>query len=84
MAISMQFSLYPLRQERLSPAIEEALATLKNQGLVVKTGTMSSVAWGQEDQVFAALREAFAKSAERGQVVWVLTLSNTCPLPAAA
>lgn len=84
MAISMQVSLYPLRQERLSPAIEEALSVLKNRGLVVKTGTMSSVAWGEEDQVFAALKEAFARSVERGEVVWIVTLSNACPFPEAA
>lgn len=81
MVISVQFSLYPLRQERLSPAIEEAVSVLKDHGLRVQMGSMSSVAWGDEDQVFAALKEAFAKSAEGGQVVWVLTLSNACPLP---
>jgi uncharacterized protein YqgV (UPF0045/DUF77 family) len=83
MAMSMQFSLYPLRQERLGPAIEEALTILKDRGLVVKTAEMSSVAWGEEGQVFGALKEAFMKSAEKGQVVWILTLSNACPLPGA-
>jgi len=83
MAISMQFSLYPLRQDRLGPTIEEALTVLRKQGLLVKTGEMSSVTWGGEEQVFAALKEAFAKSAERGPVVWVITLSNACPLPGA-
>jgi uncharacterized protein YqgV (UPF0045/DUF77 family) len=84
MSISMQFSVYPLRQEKLSPAIEEALSVLKNRGLMVQTGTMSSVAWGEEDQIFAALKQAFARSAQTGQVVWVLTLSNACPLSEAA
>ncbi|MDH7499251.1 MAG: YkoF family thiamine/hydroxymethylpyrimidine-binding protein [candidate division NC10 bacterium] len=84
MALSMQFSLYPLRQDRLGPTIEEALAVLRNQGLVVETGEMSSVTWGPEDQMFAALKEAFLKSAERGPVVWVITLSNACPVPETA
>jgi len=84
MAISMQFSLYPLRQDRLGAAIEEALNVLKDRGLVVKTGEMSSVTWGEEDQVFAALKEAFAKSRKRGPVVWVITLTNACPAPEAA
>jgi len=84
MAISMQFSLYPLRQERLGPAIEDALTILRNQGLVVKTGEMSSVSWGEEDRVFAGLKKAFAKSAERGQVVWIITLTNACPVPESA
>ena len=81
MAISVQFSVYPLRQERLGPAIEKALSVIRSHGLMVQIGPMSSVAWGDEDQVFKALKEAFAKSAEGGQVVWVLTLSNACPLP---
>ena len=81
MAISVQFSVYPLRQERLSLAIEEAVSVLKDHGLTVQMGPMSSVVLGEEEQVFSALKEAFAKSAEGGQVVWVLTLSNACPLP---
>ena len=81
MAVSVQFSVYPLRQERLSLAIEEAVSVLKDHGLTVQMGPMSSVALGEEEQVFSALKEAFAKSAEGGQVVWVLTLSNACPLP---
>ncbi len=83
MAISAQFSLYPLRQERLSPAIEEAVSALKDHGLTVQTGIMSSLVLGEEDQVFSALQEAFRRSAEKGQVVWVLTLSNACPVPGA-
>ena len=83
MAISAQFSLYPLRQERLSPAIEEVLAVMKDHGLPVQLGPMSSLVLGEEDQVFSALQEAFRRSAEKGQVVWVLTLSNACPVPGA-
>jgi len=81
MAISAQFSLYPLRQERLSPAIEEVLAVMKDHGLPVQLGPMSSLVLGEEDQIFSALQEAFRRSAEKGQVVWVLTLSNACPMP---
>ena len=83
MAISAQFSLYPLRQERLSPAIEEVLAVMKDHGLPVQLGPMSSLVLGEEDQIFSALQEAFRRSAEKGQVVWVLTLSNACPVPGA-
>jgi len=84
MAMSMQFSLYPLRQERLTPGIEEALAVVRDHGLEVSMGPMSSFTWGLEEQVFTALKEAFVKSAEKGEVVWVLTLSNACPLPETA
>jgi uncharacterized protein YqgV (UPF0045/DUF77 family) len=84
MPISIQFSLYPLRQRRLTPAIEEALFVMKDHGLQVQLGPMSSLVWGEEDQAFAALKDAFGKSAEKGEVVWVLTLSNACPLPQTA
>ena len=41
---------------------------------------MSTTTWGVTDEVFAALREAFARAAESGQVVMVITLSNACPV----
>jgi|YelNatPaOPRAMG01_1025707.scaffolds.fasta_scaffold512096_2 uncharacterized protein YqgV (UPF0045/DUF77 family) len=81
MAMSAQFSLYPLRQSELGPAIEEALAVLKERGLKVERGPMSSMVWGEDELVFSALQEAFMKSARRGAVVWILTLSNACPIP---
>jgi len=31
--------------------------------------------------VFAALQEAFRRTAEQGQVVMVVTFSNACPVP---
>lgn len=82
--ISAQVSLYPLRQQRLGPAIEEAVATFRRHELEVWEGAMSSVVAGELDAVFAALRDAFAGAAASGEVVMVLTVSNGCPVPGPA
>jgi hypothetical protein len=40
---------------------------------------MSTLATGEADMVFAVPRDAFARVAETGDVVMVVTLSNACP-----
>lgn len=79
--ISAQVSLYPLRQESLSPAIDEALEVFRAYGLDVEPGSMSTVITGNDSAVFAALQEALHRAAEQGQVVMTVTLSNACPVP---
>ena len=79
--ISAQVSLYPLRQESLSPAIDEALEVFRDYGLDVEPGSMSTVITGNDSAVFAALQEALHRAAEQGQVVMTVTLSNACPVP---
>ena len=79
--IAAQVSLYPLRQETLSPAIEEALDVFQAHGLHVEPGAMSSLITGDDAVLFAALQEAFVRVAGQGQVVMVATFSNACPLP---
>lgn len=78
-AISAQVSLYPLRQQDISPSIDEALEEFRHRGLEVQPGTMSTLVVGEEEPVFSALREAFHKASRRGQVVMAVTLSNACP-----
>jgi len=79
--IAAQFSLYPLRQASLSPAIDQALQVFEEYGLSVEPGAMSTLITGDDAAVFAALQEAFRRAAEHGQVVMVATLSNACPVP---
>jgi uncharacterized protein YqgV (UPF0045/DUF77 family) len=79
--IAAQVSLYPLRQESLSPAIDKAVEVFEAHGLEVEAGAMSSVITGDDAAVFAALQEAFRWAAEHGHVVMVATFSNACPLP---
>jgi uncharacterized protein YqgV (UPF0045/DUF77 family) len=79
--ISAQVSLYPLRQESLSPAIDEALEVFRAYGLDVELGSMSTVITGDDAAVFAALQEALHRAAEQGHVVMTATFSNACPVP---
>ena len=80
MPVAVQVSLYPLRQTELSPAIDKALAIFWESGLEVTPGPMSTIIAGDDDAVFAALRDAF-RSAADGEVVMVVTISNACPVP---
>ena len=80
MFVSAQISLYPLREARLSPIIDQALDTLKERGLTVSPGAMSSLVSGDDEVLFAALREVFQKSSSEGDIVMVVTLSNACPV----
>ena len=80
MFVSAQISLYPLREARLSPIIDQALDTLKERGLTVSPGAMSRFVSGDDEVLFAALREVFQKSSSEGDIVMVVTLSNACPV----
>jgi uncharacterized protein YqgV (UPF0045/DUF77 family) len=81
MKIAAQVSLYPLRQTSIGPPIREAARVLRERGLEMRVGEMSTLVWGEEPAVFAALQEAFHQAAERGDTVMVVTLSNACPSP---
>jgi uncharacterized protein YqgV (UPF0045/DUF77 family) len=76
-----QVSLYPLRQASLGPAIRQAARALRQHGLKVRVGEMSTLVWGEEHALFAALEEAFHQAAEVGDTVLTVTLSNACPSP---
>jgi uncharacterized protein YqgV (UPF0045/DUF77 family) len=78
MEVSCQFSLYPLGVEHLGPGIAAALSALRERGLTVEAGPMSSLVSGPVDAVFAGLAEAFA--AVEGRLVLVATVSNACPV----
>jgi uncharacterized protein YqgV (UPF0045/DUF77 family) len=79
--IAAQVSLYPLRQRSIGPSIREAVRVLREHGLETRIGEMSTLVWGEEQAVFAALEEAFHRAAESGDTVMVVTLSNACPSP---
>jgi uncharacterized protein YqgV (UPF0045/DUF77 family) len=81
MMITAQVSVYPLGQQALEPPIQQAIARLQAAGLVVESGSMSTVVAGEADVVFATLGEVFGELACQGQVIMAVTFSNTCPLP---
>ena len=82
MSVTMaQVSLYPLRQASIGPTVREAVRLLRQHGLEIRVGEMSTLVWGSEQAVFAALQEAFHCAAESGDTVMTVTVSNACPSP---
>ena len=80
MTISAQIAVYPLRQERLTPAVDAVRTALAAKGLAPQIGPMSTMVTGEADTVFAALGEAFERAAAAGHVVMTITVSNACPV----
>jgi len=79
--ITAQVSLYPLRQDDLSPSINAVIQALDRDGIESQTGSMSTLVWGDDEKVFPALMEAFRKAVEIGETVMTITVSNACPWP---
>ncbi|KPK46962.1 MAG: hypothetical protein AMJ77_04630 [Dehalococcoidia bacterium SM23_28_2] len=80
MEVAAQVSLYPLRQPRLSSVIEAALAVFREHQLQVTPGSMSTIVSGDYDRMFDAFKQAFRETAEQGEIVMVVTVSNACPI----
>jgi hypothetical protein len=76
MTISALVAIYPLRQQRLTPATDALMDAFKVHGLAA--GPMSTTVVG--DAVFTALRDGFTRAAETGHVVMTVTVSNACPV----
>ena len=79
MKVQAEVSLYPLRQNDLTKPIQQFVESLKNGNLNVKTGSMSSVIWGEESIVFQSLQKAFEQAAQKCDVVLTVKISNACP-----
>jgi uncharacterized protein YqgV (UPF0045/DUF77 family) len=82
MIVSAQVAIYPLRQDRLTPAITAVSAALEAAGLQPEVGAMSTVVTGEAAVVFGALHEGFARAGAAGHVVMTVTISNACPVRA--
>ncbi|MBN1613250.1 MAG: thiamine-binding protein [Deltaproteobacteria bacterium] len=80
MIVSAQLSVYPLRQESLTPGIRIVNDALVDAGLSPEVGPMSTVTVGEADLVFAALRDGFTRAATQGHLVMTVTISNACPV----
>ncbi len=80
-SISAEVSLYPLRVSDLGPAIAAFADELGMSRLQVQTGSMSTLIVGERDELFEALRNAFAAVSAHYQVVLSVTISNACPQP---
>lgn len=81
MTVSAQVAIYPLRQDRLTPAIAAVSAALRAAGLRTEVGAMSTMVTGEAAAVFGALEQAFVQAGALGHVVMTVTVSNACPVP---
>lgn len=81
MFIGAQVSLYPLGQPDLAPAIQEIWDQLEEAQLQQEPGPMSTLVWGEDQQVLDALRKGFQQATQHGPAVLVITLTNACPVP---
>jgi uncharacterized protein YqgV (UPF0045/DUF77 family) len=79
MTVSAQIAIYPLRQERLTPAVRAVLDALADRGLAASVGPMSTLVTGDLGAVVDGVREGFRTAAATGHVVMTVTLSNACP-----
>jgi len=77
--VGLQFSLYPLRQEHVRPAIEAAVQAAAAEGVDVTVGRLSTFALGGEEAVFSAVRAALDAATSFGPTVMVMTLSSGLP-----
>ncbi len=79
MIVSAQVAIYPLRQDRLTPAITAVSRALAAGGLRPEVGAMSTTVAGEAAIVFRALEQAFVEAGALGHVVMTVTVSNACP-----
>jgi uncharacterized protein YqgV (UPF0045/DUF77 family) len=79
--LAAQISLYPLAQDDLSLVIDEVLAILDGYDLRMEVGAMSTLLYGPDDVLFAALLEATRAACRSGRMVMVATISNACAVP---
>jgi uncharacterized protein YqgV (UPF0045/DUF77 family) len=80
MIVSAQVAIYPLRQDRLTPAIAAVSDALQAAGLRSEAGPMSTLVTGETTAVFRGLEAAFGRAGALGHVVMTITVSNACPV----
>ncbi|TYB91500.1 MAG: hypothetical protein FXF54_08530 [Kosmotoga sp.] len=82
MIISCQLSLYPLGTKEYDKIIVDSLNTikaLKDQGLTVEIGSMSTILKGPDDVVWKGVRMLFDKASESDRkIVLSVLCSNEC------
>lgn len=78
MMITAQVSLYPLRTERLTPVLERFWEAMPGS-VSVEVGRMSTTLAGEDEEVFLAIKEAFQRAADEGDIVLQCVFSNACP-----
>jgi uncharacterized protein YqgV (UPF0045/DUF77 family) len=74
-----QFSVYPLRQADIDAPVQESIHAARETGCAVRVGNLSTLIWGSEEEVFAALRAAFRAARSHGPAVLTATLAAGMP-----
>jgi len=77
--VGCQFSVYPLRQPDIDAAVQATIHAARAEGAEVRVGNLSTLMWGSEDEVFAALRAAFRAAQHHGPAVLTATLAAGMP-----
>jgi uncharacterized protein YqgV (UPF0045/DUF77 family) len=77
--MGLQFSVYPLRQTHIRPAIQAAVRAAAEAGVEVRVGRLSTFAQGDEEAVFRAIRAVFAAARSVGPAAMVITLTSGVP-----
>ena len=80
--IACQLSLYPLARDDVAEVVTAALRpveAMREEGLSVEVGAMSTVLTGPDDLVWRAARALFdAAAADGHRLVLTATFSNEC------
>jgi uncharacterized protein YqgV (UPF0045/DUF77 family) len=77
--VGCQFSVYPLRQTDIDTPVQASIHAAREAGCGVRVGNLSTLIWGDEDQVFGALRAAFRAAQRHGPAVLTATLAAGMP-----
>ena len=78
MKVQAEISLYPLRTPDLGEPIGRFVELLRQGGLDVDIGPLSTQIKADSEVLFSKLGEAFQDAARRGDVVLLLKVSNDC------
>lgn len=76
--VGCQFSAYPLRQMDVDTPVQGVIKAAAEH-CSVRVGNLSTLLWGDEDEVFAGLRAAFRAAQTYGPAVVTATLAAGMP-----
>jgi hypothetical protein len=77
--VGCQFSVYPLQQSDIDTPVQASIHAAHATGCSVRVGNLSTLMWGSEDEVFAALRAAFRAAQRHGPAVLTATFAAGMP-----
>jgi hypothetical protein len=76
--VGCQFSVYPLRQMDIDAPVQGVIKAAAEH-CSVRVANLSTLLWGDEDQVFQGLRAAFRAAQAYGPAVMTATLAAGMP-----